>query len=104
MPWWAFISASIFFYGVGEYFSELWVLHGRWQSIAFVLLADAVSVLFWLPALKSKNSLVLLGIFWLIGAMVMSVLLGMVVFGESIKTVHIIGIVLALVSGILLNQ
>ena len=104
MQWWVYIGFSVLMYSAGEYFSKIWVNNPSWQTIIFLVIVDVISVLLWLPALKQRNSIVLLGIFWLVSALVANIILGLVVFHETIKLVHIIGIGLALVSGILLSQ
>ncbi len=94
---------SLLGYGFGEYISKRWVLGGGPQLVVLLVAIYAVSGLMWLPALKQKNSLILLGILWLVGAMVINIMLGFFVFHEHIRLIHWVGVAFAFVACLLLS-
>jgi multidrug transporter EmrE-like cation transporter len=57
----------------------------------------------WLPALTKFNSLSVLGTIWAVMTTLIAVLVGVFIFKESLTSIQMIGIVMAVISIILLN-
>jgi multidrug transporter EmrE-like cation transporter len=100
---WILLLVASLFYTTAEYLSKVWTTRPSLWFGVLITLIYAVPVWFWLPALKRYNSLSILGAIWVAVYVVISVLLGWLVFGEAISTRHWVGIGLALVSIIILS-
>lgn len=94
---------SMIFYGLGEYFSKGFANTGSSKSVVFALLSYLAGAATWLPALKRFNSLSVLGTIWNVGYIIISIVLGVVVFGEVLTTLQIIGLILGIAAIICLS-
>ncbi len=96
----AIISLLIsgFLQAAGEYFSKLWGFDPAWRMGALAVFAYALSSAAWLPALLYRNQLSTIGIAWDIIAISTTLLLGIVVFRESLTTGQWVGIGLGVVA------
>ncbi len=98
---WLVISAL--FFAVGDFFSKKFALSPKITYIVFVLLAYSICSLTWLPAILQKNQLSIVGTIWSVMSLVATIAIGVIIFGEKLSTLGIIGIAVALVSIILLS-
>ena len=98
------ICGSLLCFGVGEYNSKLYALQPAYWRAAVVVLCYAVGSSFWLPAIRLVNQLTVLGTLWNIGAMLVTVAIGMIVFRETVTPSQSVGVVLALISCYLLSH
>lgn len=96
-----FLLGSIFCFGCGEYFSKLYAATGRWADI--VVLCYVGGVCLWLPAINETKTLAILGTLWNLGALLVTIFVGAVIFEESLTQRQSIGVLLALVSCYLLS-
>ena len=103
LPVWAWLLISIGFYAIGEYISKTWANSPSHSEMWAVIAASAMSALFWLPALFTKNHLAIVGTSWIILATIVTLLLGVVFFGEKLSALQWGGVILALVSLIILT-
>ena len=94
---------SMVFYGLGEYFSKGFANTSSSKSAVFALLSYMAGAATWLPALKRLNSLSILGTIWNVGYMIITLCLGIYVFGEPLTTIKIVGLIFGLISIILLS-
>jgi multidrug transporter EmrE-like cation transporter len=60
-------------------------------------------VLAWLPAILQKNSLSIVGTIWSVLSLCITILMGILIFGEKISAIGIIGIIAAVIAIILLS-
>jgi len=97
------VLVSLLFFALGEAASKLWS-EGRtdWWAIAAVAAYITCEVP-WLVAIREHGHLTSLGTFWSVGAVVVTILVGMVVFRESITARQGIGLALAFVACWLLS-
>ena|SRR3989338_3018869 len=98
---WLVVSAL--FFAVGEFFSKKFALNPRVIYVVYVLSAYIFGTLAWLPALLQKNQLSIVGAIWSVMSLLATISIGIIIFGEKLNTIGIIGIVLAFTSIILLS-
>ena len=102
----AWILLSMVFFAGGEILSKIWASSST-RGPGLVLAAIGVysiGSLLWFPAIGQKNHLTSLGTFWNICAMAVTILIGMVVFRESVSVRQVVGIVVAGIACVLLSK
>jgi len=97
------ILSGIFFAG-GEFLSKSYVLNPRVSVLALLVISYIVGVLLWLPALKQQPDLSVTGTLWSVITLLVTVALGVVVFGESLSFSKILGISFAIAAVTLLTR
>ena len=97
------LIASALFFAFGEFLSKKFALHPKFSYIVILLAFDFLSVLVWLPAILQKNSLSIVGTMWSVLSLLTTVLVGILIFGEKLSTIGIIGMITALVAIVLLS-
>jgi multidrug transporter EmrE-like cation transporter len=97
------LISSIIFFGVGEFLSKKFALNPKWFYVVGVVMAYSIGTLFWLPAILQKNHLSVVGAMWSILSLVTTVFIGILIFGEKLNTLGIIGIILGFSSIIILS-
>jgi len=98
---WLILSAL--FFAVGEFLSKKFALGPKFIYVALMLITYSLGVLAWLPAILQRNSLSIVGTMWSVLSLLTTILIGVLIFGEKIGTLGIIGMVTAVVSIILLS-
>ena len=93
---WLIFSCLAF--AAGECFSKFWATHGQAYWIALMVLAYAVADFAWLPIIKQRNELAVMGSVWLVVATVSTVILGTVFFREQLSLAQYICIAVAVVA------
>ena len=94
---------SALFFAFAEFLSKKFALTPKFSLAALVIVVDMCSTALWLPAMLQKNSLSITGTMWSILSLVLTVLIGILIFGEKLSTLNTIGIVVAFVAIILLS-
>lgn len=89
------LVASIF-YGFGEYYSKVYANTASMKALFTALGFYNLTCLCWFPALKRLNSLTVLGTIWNISYAIITIVLGVVIFGETLTVLQIIGIILGI--------
>lgn len=97
---WLVISAL--FFAVGEFLSKKFALSPRFTYVVLILVAYCLGTLAWLPAILQKNSLSITGTMWSVLSLLTTILIGVLIFGEKLSTIGIIGITMAMMAIILL--
>ena len=97
------LIGSIIFFGMGEFLSKKFALNPKWIFVIGIIITYSIGVLFWLPAILQKNQLSIIGTMWSILSLLITVLIGLLIFGEKLNTLGIIGIILAFVTTIILS-
>lgn len=98
---WLLISALCF--AIGEFWSKKFALHPGWGYAACVFLAYNLGTAAWLPALVQRNMLAVVGALWSVLSLLATVLIGVMVFHETLSTTHIAGLVAAAAAVLLLS-
>lgn len=98
---WLVLSAL--FFAVGEFLSKKFALGPRLFYVVLILCAYTLGTLAWLPAILQKNSLSIAGAIWSVMNLLATVLIGVLIFGEKLSALGIIGIFTAFVAIILLS-
>lgn len=102
IPVWIWLILSALSFAAGEYASKKFALSPSGTSVLLTILLYAGSSLFWLPAILKTNQLALTGILWLLLAMIATVGMGVLMFGEPLLWYHWIGIIMAIFAIVLL--
>ena len=98
---WLVIS-SVFF-AWGEYFSKRFGLTPSVHLVLMIFLVNAFCTLTWLVAIVQRNELGVVGVIWSVLSMLVTVLVGVIVFGERPSIVGIAGIIMAMIAVVLLS-
>ena len=98
---WLVLSAI--FFAAGEFFSKKFALNPRLIIVVYILLMYIIGTLAWLPAILQKNQLSIVGAIWSVLSLLATVLIGLLIFGERLSVVGIIGIITAFVAVFLLS-
>jgi len=89
---------SIIFFGIGEFLSKKFALNPKWTFVIGVLISYSIGALLWLPAILQKNNLSIIGAMWSVLSFIITILIGIAIFGEKLNTLGIIGLILGLTS------
>jgi len=98
---WLLLSTA--FFAWGEYLSKKWGMNPGWFFAIFIALVYGIGSMFWLPYLLYKNELAIRGTIWSVVSLVVTVMLGVLIFHEKISLVQIVGLLLAFVAVALLS-
>jgi len=104
VPFWVYIVFAIIFNSFGEYFSKIW---GNTQNILYAILTVlvySISNVCWLGLMSHKNSLVLLSMLWVIVVAILSIIVGVGFFNETLSVRQWIGIAISMVAIFLLCE
>ena len=103
IPAWLWLVVSTIFFALGEFFSKKFALNPGWTLFGYIIIIDIISISTWLPAIFEKNHLSTTGAIWSILSLVMTVLIGILLFGEKLTLIQSIGIFLGIISVTLLS-
>lgn len=98
---WLILSALIF--AAGEFLSKKFALSPKFSLAVLIVLIYALGTLAWLPAILQKNSLSIAGTLWSVMSLLATVLIGVLIFGEKLSTLGLIGVIMAISSIVLLS-
>jgi multidrug transporter EmrE-like cation transporter len=98
---WLVVSAI--FFAVGEFLSKKFALSPRFLYVILILIIYSLGVLAWLPAILQRNSLSIVGTIWSVLSLLTTILIGVLIFGEKLSTLGIVGIIMAMLAIILLS-
>lgn len=96
VPYWVWLLLSAIVFAAGEYLSKIFALHPSFLQGALAVACYTVAVILWLPAIFQTNHLAVTGAIWSVLSLLLTVLIGIVVFNESVTLVHMFGIFLGL--------
>lgn len=97
------LTLSALFFAGGEFFSKKFALNPRAIFVAYILLMYIIGTLAWLPAILQKNQLSIVGAIWSVLSLLATVLIGVLIFGERLSTIGILGVIAAFVAIVLLS-
>jgi multidrug transporter EmrE-like cation transporter len=97
------LALSGVFFAAGEFMSKKFALNPRVTLVAGILVVYSLGVLAWLPAILQKNQLSIVGTIWSVLSLLTTVLIGILLFGEKLSLLGIIGIAAAVVAVALLS-
>ena len=102
-PYIAWLVLSALLFAFGEYLSKKFALAPSFSYVALIVFIYALGTLAWLPAILQKNQLSIVGAIWSVMSLVATVGIGVLIFGEQLNTVAIVGLILGLLSILLLS-
>ncbi|MDO8667526.1 MAG: hypothetical protein Q7K35_00305 [bacterium] len=97
------LTLSALFFAGGEFFSKKFALNPKALLVVGILAIYSLGVLAWLPAILQKNQLSIVGAIWSVMSLLATVLIGVLIFGERLSIVGILGVVAAFVAVALLS-
>ena len=98
---WLLFSTTAFAFG--EFFSKKFALSQSWVIFFTLMGCYMLSTLLWLPAIVEDNQLSIVGSIWSVLSLVVTVLIGTLIFHEHLNLLAIIGIALGAISVFLLS-
>jgi multidrug transporter EmrE-like cation transporter len=98
---WLVLSAL--FFAAGEFFSKKFALNPKAVFFILIYVTYGLGVLAWLPAILQKNQLSMVGAIWSVLSLLTTVLIGVLIFGEKLSAVGIIGIITAFIAVFMLS-
>ena len=87
---------------VADILAKEWSLHGNWIRWTGSILGYIVANIFWLFALKGGSGLAKGAAIFSISSAIIAVLLGIILYKESLTTVQLIGIGIGIISLVLI--
>jgi multidrug transporter EmrE-like cation transporter len=98
---WLLLSAGCF--GVGEYWSKVWSLSPTMPRAAMLVVCYMLGSLAWLPAIYRGQSLSVIGSIWNLICMAITLVVGLVMFKETLNPTQMVGLGFGVIAIILLN-
>ena len=100
---WFWLTLSLITYGIGEYGSKQWANKPSWSWIGLLIPSYLAGMVFWLLAMKAKNSLLVLGLVWAVAGTLITV--GVALWcGERPTILQVVGTVFCFIGIILLTS
>ncbi len=103
IPAWIWLVISGLFFAAGEFLSKKFALNPGWGIFAFIILVDIASITAWLPAIFQKNQLSTTGVVWSIVSLILTVSIGILMFGEKLTMIKVLGLFLGAIAVVLLS-
>jgi len=97
------LIVSSLFFAVGEFLSKKFALNPSLVLVIFIIFTYSISVLLWLPAILQKNQLSVVGVMWSVLSLLITILIGTIIFRETLNLFSALGIIFAIVATILLS-
>lgn len=97
------LALSAVFFAGGEFLSKKFALNPKALLVVGILVVYSLGVLAWLPAILQKNQLSIVGAIWSVLSLLTTVLIGVLIFGERLSLVGILGVIAAFVAVFLLS-
>jgi len=89
-------------FAIGEYLSKKFALEPKVRTFIYIVLVYNIGTLTWLPAIVQRNQLAIVGTIWSAVALLTTIFIGVLIFGEKVSLFGVIGILLAFTSIIFL--
>ena len=90
-------------YAAGEYLSKRYAMQPTWAFYWASIIAYVFTTFAWMPLILRTNTLAVTSTIWNIGYFIVSIALGVLVFGEKMSSTQIVGLVFAAVAVVLLS-
>ena len=103
-PFWIWIIISAIFFALGEFVSKEFALNPGWTLFLLFLVVDIISATAWIPAIFEKSQLSITGVIWSVVALIVTVVIGILIFNEKLTMTQTIGLAFGFVAVILLSQ
>ena len=98
VPALAWLTISTMFFALGEYLSKKWGMNPGWLFALGIGLIYGFGSMLWLPALLHRNQLAVVGTFYALMGVIITIMIGLFVFNETITITQSIGLFLALIA------
>ena len=97
------LVASALFFAFGEFMSKKFAFNPKFSYVILIVIIYSLGTLAWLPAILQTNSLSIVGTIWSVLSLLATVPIGVLIFGEKLSILGIIGAVMAVLSVTLLS-
>ena len=94
---------SVIFFGIGEFLSKKFALNPKLGLFMVLISTSALGMVAWLPAIMQKNQLSIVGVMWSVLSLIITVLIGVLIFNEKLSQINLLGILLGIIAVILLS-
>lgn len=94
---------SVAFFGIGEYLSKKFAISPSINLILCIVPMYALGSLAWLPAIHRGKILSTVGTMWNLLSMVITLIVGLIIFKETLTTTQFIGLAFAFIAIILMS-
>lgn len=98
------LIGSAIFFAFGEFLSKKFALAPSFYYVIIILVVYSFGVLAWLPAILQKNQLSIVGTIWSVLSLLTTVMIGILIFGEKLNAIGVVGIIFAVVAVVLLSM
>jgi hypothetical protein len=98
-----FYLVAMILYAVGEYYSKIYASHSSSRLFALIIVIYSLSAAAWLPAINRLSTLTIIGTIWNVSYFIITLFLGLVVFKETITSLHMVGVLFGVISVTLLS-
>jgi len=102
IPVWGWLALTVVFTVGGEFLSKEFALQPTFWMAFLTILSYTIGALAWLPVILLRNRLAEMGAMYLLLVLVGTILVGLVLFKETVNIYEGFGLVLAVVAVILL--
>ena len=93
---------SALFVIAGDFFAKYWSVHRGWLLFVIAFITYSLSGFFYIPTLL-REGLVVTALMWTLLATIGFVLIGLLIFKESLTPLQIIGVITGIISLMILN-
>ena len=98
-----YIILGMVFYGLGEWASKMYANTSKGMYAIWAVLSYAITGAAFLPALKVFNSLAVLSVVWAVTSAIVTLLIALALFHETLGPRQIAGILTGIVAIVLLS-
>lgn len=91
------------FFAIGEFLSKKFALSPKLGLFMILILTSALGMVTWLPAIMQKNQLSVVGVMWSVLSLVITILIGVLIFNEKLTQINLLGMFLGIIAVILLS-
>jgi multidrug transporter EmrE-like cation transporter len=97
------LLASSLFLAAGDFMSKKLAMNPKISYFILVMIFYPLCSLFWIPAIMQKNQLSIVGMIWTVLSIAITLFIGLLIFGEKLSLVGVIGVFFALIAVVLLS-
>ena len=91
------------FFAIGEFLSKKFAVSPKLSLFIVLIMTSALGMITWLPAIMQKNQLSVVGVMWSVLSLVITILIGILVFNEKLTQINLLGMFLGIIAVILLS-
>lgn len=98
-----YILLAMVFYGFGEYYAKIYANTDNFRFAFVAWVGYSLNALLFFPAIKAYNSLSILGTIWNLSYVIITICIGIFIFGEHLTNIQLLGIFFGIMSIVFLS-